>query len=212
MRFYSKNEKKIIAGLITGPVLLYILATVLGARADTIESSKEQIAHTFTTAIPSYTVTIQSVSVLSSPQVKIPLKAVSQKPKQTSPTQALSGPSSEYLTAQSLIPEPSGSRPKKVKGMPVLYPELVPVCACESSYEGTKYGTPRQFENGQVLRGYSSPEDVGMCQINTNMYTETAQELGYDLYTEAGNISFANWLFEKAGAGPWYKSMSCWSK
>lgn len=219
MAFYGKNEKRIVAVLITVPLVFLLLTEVFGAMAEVPETQQKTPVHvsvapaTMPQAEAQYTVTIESVSVSNSPQSKSVVRTVAVKTHQSKVVhQTSSSPSAEYLGAQSLIPSPGGSPPKKVDGMPVLYPELVPICACESSNEGTKFGKPRQYENSQVIRGYSSPEDVGMCQINTNLYTAKADELGYDLFTESGNILFANWLFEQSGAGPWYKSQSCWSK
>lgn len=105
---------------------------------------------------------------------------------------------------------PNGPPPAPVNGMPVLYPQLKPICSCESSYSGTWHDTPRQYENGVVLRNYSGNDDVGMCQINLTQFGDTAQKLGYDLMTPAGNINFANWLFQREGSAPWYKSEHCW--
>jgi len=95
-------------------------------------------------------------------------------------------------------------------GEPILRAELVPICACESSYEGTKYGKPRQFEHGSVLRGYITPEDIGMCQINLTYHGTEATQLGLDVFTEEGNIMFANYLYEREGDDPWFRSERCW--
>lgn len=104
------------------------------------------------------------------------------------------------------------ARYTNTNGAPYLRSELHPICACESSWEGTKYGEPRQFENGQVLRGYRSPEDIGMCQISTTWHGDRAQNLGADIFTTEGNITYSNYLYEMEGATPWYKSRSCWNK
>jgi hypothetical protein len=107
---------------------------------------------------------------------------------------------------------PSGPQPTAPDGSPVLYPELRPICSCESSYHGTWWDAPRHYENGNVLRNYDGNDDVGLCQINLTTYGEMAQKLGYDLYSPEGNILFANWLFEQKGSAPWYKSEKCWRK
>ncbi len=115
-----------------------------------------------------------------------------------------------YNQASKTAVWPAGDRPKPVNGQPVLYPKLKTICSCESSYSGTAYGTPRQFENGKVLKNYGGNDDIGMCQINLTQFASMASKLGYDLYTPAGNINFANWLFEREGSAPWYKSKHCW--
>lgn len=115
-----------------------------------------------------------------------------------------------YAEAATRAIFPSGGRPKPIGGIPVLYPELVPICACESSFHGAWWDMPRHFENGRVLMNYSGNDDIGMCQINISVYGETARRLGYDLETVEGNINFSNWLFEREGSAPWYHSESCW--
>lgn len=87
----------------------------------------------------------------------------------------------------------------------VLRPELVPVCACESSYEGRSWGTPQQFEpDGKTVRyGRVDPQDRGMCQISRRYHAKAADALGLDLDSEAGNIAYANLLFEQSGFKPW---------
>ena len=93
-----------------------------------------------------------------------------------------------------------------------LRTELWPVCACETSYAGTKYGRARHFENGSVIRGYKSPEDIGMCQISLTWHGQRAGDLGYDLFDEADNITYANYLYSVEGTIPWYRSQFCWMK
>ena len=94
----------------------------------------------------------------------------------------------------------------------VLNPTLIPVCSCEST--GKKYGTPTQWdEDGNVLHGRINHNDIGMCQINVeprNGNIQKSIELGFDVYTEQGNIKYANWLYEHAGLTPWNWSKGCW--
>lgn len=119
----------------------------------------------------------------------------------------------EYLKAREQALWPEISRPSPVNGDPVLYPKLVPICACESSYAGAWWGEPRQyFSNGNVVMNFEGNDDVGMCQINLTENAKKANILGYDLYTRAGNISYANWLFERQGSAPWFRSNHCWRK
>lgn len=93
----------------------------------------------------------------------------------------------------------------------VLLPILKPVCTCESG-QGT--GKPQQFniETGEVLRGVINPKDIGLCQINEYWNGEEAEELGYDIYTESGNIQMANHLYKRSGLQPWNASKGCWAK
>lgn len=86
----------------------------------------------------------------------------------------------------------------------VLRPELVPVCACESSYEGHSWAMPQQFElDGKVRRGRVNPDDLGMCQINWGAHSSTIRGMGLEITVATGNIVYANFLFEQSGFKPW---------
>lgn len=104
------------------------------------------------------------------------------------------------------------TRYTNASGALYLRSELRPICACESSWEGTKHGEPRQYENGKVLRGYVTPEDIGMCQISLTWHGDRAERLGADVFTTEGNIAYSNYLYEIEGSTPWYKSQFCWDK
>lgn len=92
-----------------------------------------------------------------------------------------------------------------------LVEALKPVCSCEST--GSPYNTPRQFNaDGSVVRGKINRHDIGMCQINSDYHEEAAKKMGMDIYTEQGNIEYANYLYKHEGLKPWSWSRSCWSK
>lgn len=89
---------------------------------------------------------------------------------------------------------------------------LVRVCTCESG-QGT--GKPQQFDinTGGVLHGKQNHNDIGMCQINVeprNGNIQQANRLGFDVYTEQGNIKMANWIYKHEGLSPWNWSKGCW--
>jgi len=90
-----------------------------------------------------------------------------------------------------------------------LYPKLQRICACEST--GDPDGTPRHYENDgvTVLTGRITPEDIGMCQINTYFWEDRAIELGLDITDPHDNVSMANYIYRKYGAQPWYPSKKC---
>lgn len=91
-----------------------------------------------------------------------------------------------------------------------LDPALHGVCSCESSYEGTRYGQPRQFNpDGSVRRGVQNPKDIGECMINLDYWGETAAKLGYDVFTQQGNVKMANYIYEHEGLKPWTWSNGC---
>lgn len=92
-----------------------------------------------------------------------------------------------------------------------LHPELIPICACEST--GNKQGIPRQYgQDGKPLLGVLNPSDIGMCQINRHYHQAEADQLGIKLETEDGNVAFANILHAREGTKPWNWSRSCWGK
>lgn len=96
---------------------------------------------------------------------------------------------------------------------PTLVEQLVPVCACESSWEGTATGTPRHFDpDGSVRTGKVNGSDKGMCQINAKWHQADAEKMGLDIMTEDGNIEFANHLYKRYGLKPWKHSNACWSE
>ncbi len=96
---------------------------------------------------------------------------------------------------------------------PYPYPELLPalrrVCSCEST--GNAHDTPRQFNSdGSVVHGRINDLDRGMCQINLYWHGKEAKALGINLNTVAGNIAFANHLYQRDGLKPWSASQKCW--
>ena len=82
-----------------------------------------------------------------------------------------------------------------------LYPVMENICTCESG---------KQFHpDGTVVKGVVNPLDIGMCQINLKYHGEAAESLGFDVFTEVGNIRYTNYLYDQQGAQPWYLSRSC---
>jgi hypothetical protein len=87
------------------------------------------------------------------------------------------------------------------KSMPIL----AEVARCESQF--------RQFnKDGEVLRGREVRQDVGVMQVNEFFHKDTAEKLGYDIYTLDGNLGYAKWLYQHQGTQPWQASAPCWDK
>lgn len=102
---------------------------------------------------------------------------------------------------------PAIPEPEPVK--PILNPAMKPICACESV--GNKHGEPTHYKaNGDVLRGIVNPSDIGLCQLNDPSWDDQAQSLGFDIYTESGNIEMTNWIYKHEGIWPWRYSQACW--
>lgn len=84
-------------------------------------------------------------------------------------------------------------------------PILAEVARCESTF--------RQLSlNGDVLRGNVNANDVGVMQINEKYHSKQAVELGHDIYSLNGNLTYARYLYEKEGLKPWYSSSKCWKQ
>ena len=85
------------------------------------------------------------------------------------------------------------------------YPVLVEIARCESQF--------RQYDkNGNVLLGKVNKGDLGIMQINKYYHEDKATELGYDLNTVDGNLSYAKYLYEHEGDKPWVSSSKCWKQ
>jgi hypothetical protein len=82
-------------------------------------------------------------------------------------------------------------------------PVLAEIARCESRYRHLN-------KSGEILRGEVNALDIGVMQINTHYHEETADELGINLHTLEGNLSYARYLYEKQGTKPWKSSKPCW--
>ena len=79
------------------------------------------------------------------------------------------------------------------------------IATCESN--------DRHFdENGKVVIGKYDIHDIGRYQINLRYWEDEANKLGFNLYSEEGNETFAMYLYKKYGTDPWQRSRWCWSK
>lgn len=67
-------------------------------------------------------------------------------------------------------------------------------------------------KDGNIFRGKSNPDDVGVMQINTKFHEATATAMGIDIESLGGNLEYAKYLYEKQGTKPWNSSSACWSK
>ncbi|MFA6416033.1 MAG: transglycosylase SLT domain-containing protein [Candidatus Paceibacterota bacterium] len=77
------------------------------------------------------------------------------------------------------------------------------IARCES-------GLTQYTDSGEVIRGRVNPLDVGIFQINEKYHLETAEKLGYNIYTAKGNIGYAMWLMKHEGNQHWNSSRPCW--
>lgn len=99
---------------------------------------------------------------------------------------------------------------KKENKVDFVTPELKAICACESV--GDWSAEPIHIKNGKVLRGKVTPEDVGVCQINETYHLAASKRMGLNIYSWAGNVAYANYLYVTQGTKPWAASRKCWDK
>lgn len=82
-------------------------------------------------------------------------------------------------------------------------PIMVDIARCESTF--------RQFDrNGEVLKNPKSSA-IGVFQIMSSLHKDTALKLGHDITTLEGQLGYADYLYEKEGARPWFASSHCWA-
>jgi hypothetical protein len=84
-------------------------------------------------------------------------------------------------------------------------PVMANIAECESHF--------RQFNtDGNVYRGVQNNQDVGVMQINEHYHLDTSKKMNLDIYTLAGNMAYARYLYDKEGTTPWASSEACWGK
>ncbi len=84
-------------------------------------------------------------------------------------------------------------------------PIMVDISRCESHF--------RQYDaSGDVFRGEQNNQDVGVMQINEHYHLDTSKKIGDNIYTTAGNLAYARFLYEQEGTAPWSSSQPCWGK
>ena len=123
----------------------------------------------------------------------------------------LIGGEPDVVYASEPAPAQTERRVVLIEAQASLLPELEKICACESG-DGT-IGSSRQFnDDGTVLRGRVDNDDIGRCQINLRYHKESAEKMGLDVFSDQGNIRYANDLYERQGSKPWSASQGCWDK
>lgn len=81
---------------------------------------------------------------------------------------------------------------------------MIQIARCESAFRQT-------LPDGTVLRGKVDPRDTGVMQINLRYHEGTAGNMGLDLNTLKGNLTYARDLYTRQGTQPWNASAPCWS-
>ena len=75
-------------------------------------------------------------------------------------------------------------------------PVMIGVAKCESGF--------KQFRaDGSVLHGGATGQYTGIFQIDSNIHTNKAVGMGFDINTIPGNINYAHYLYNSSGSGPW---------
>lgn len=113
------------------------------------------------------------------------------------------------MTGVALVAKPA-STTEIVYAAPVPVVQEVPlilqkIAWCESRN--------KQFNaDGSVHKGQINPQDIGKYQINEHYHLADSQALGMDIYTLAGNTSYALYLYKTQGTIPWNWSKPCWGQ
>lgn len=85
---------------------------------------------------------------------------------------------------------------KKAKENGLNVNTMIRLAKCESGL--------RQFSpHGAVLRGIEHPLDIGIYQINSLVWLESAELIGYDIFTSEGNIDMAMYIAKYHGYTQW---------
>jgi hypothetical protein len=84
-------------------------------------------------------------------------------------------------------------------------PVMIEVARCESKF--------RQFtDSGNVLRGGSGGQMVGVYQFFDRYHESLAYDLGFDIETLEGNLAYARHVYEIEGTDPWNSARNCWEQ
>lgn len=119
-------------------------------------------------------------------------------------TTATIGASTEATTTQGAVMDRAAVE-DYIKTQFADTPILIAVAQCESNF--------RQFNpDGTVVRGQVDSHDVGVMQINETYWLGKSKSLGDDIYSVAGNVAYAKYLYNKEGTDPWNSSAKCWSQ
>jgi hypothetical protein len=82
-------------------------------------------------------------------------------------------------------------------------PVMIAIASCESGF--------RQFDtSGNPLNGGSGGM-IGIFQISAAIHASIALSMGMDINTVAGNMAYANYLYQEDGTTPWLSSFACWN-
>lgn len=82
-------------------------------------------------------------------------------------------------------------------------PIMIEIARCESKF--------RQFTDaGNVLRGGTGRNMIGVFQFYDQIHTAAALALGFDLTTVDGNLGYARHVYSLSGTTPWNSAHSCW--
>ncbi len=82
------------------------------------------------------------------------------------------------------------------------------IIACESGFnpEAKHINNAHYLKNGTFV---ATTTDYGLGQINSNHWDD-AKKLGYDVFTEKGNIGYMVHLVKQNGLADYSASRSCW--
>lgn len=83
-------------------------------------------------------------------------------------------------------------------------PVMIEIARCESKF--------RQFaDSGNVLRGGTGGQMIGVFQFFDRYHVSTANDLGFDIETLEGNLAYARHVYMSEGTTPWNSARACWN-
>lgn len=122
--------------------------------------------------------------------------------------------------AHTEVAEPPIPQVVLLEVLPTIPEELKRIADCESGKRDKNgraiAGTGTHYDSaGNVIIGrLNRPElgvDIGKYQVNEVFHTDSAEELGLDLYDAEDNEKYALKLYKEQGNKPWLASQNCWS-
>ena len=73
---------------------------------------------------------------------------------------------------------------------------MVEVARLESNFVHYK-------ENGEVLKGWITPADIGLMQVNCTAWCGKAKEMGLNLHNIIDNVHMARYIYDTQGITAW---------
>lgn len=116
-----------------------------------------------------------------------------------------------FMAGRYLYPTTVYTKQEVIKEVDRDAPVLARIAGCESQGNPKSPGT-HFAKNGQVLLSpnKNGSVDVGVMQINDDVWGATATQMGLNITIEKDNRAMAKWIYENRGTEDWSASAKCW--